>query len=471
MKGGLLVTGRGIQRGDILIKDGLIQRIVPEGESPSALRVIDASGRYVLPGIIDAHCHPVYADRMDTFTRSAAFGGITTIIPFIGALRAWGLSGRTSDVVRDFIQESERTSYLDFGVHAAFTAEDDVERELPLLMEMGVLSFKMFMAYPRRGMMMPDDRMLRVMALAAEMGGIAMVHAENGYLIDFLVDRLIARGRTGNEYFLPSQPNIAEVEAVFRATIYAAVTRCPLYFVHLSAREVPQLLLRFKAEGVKVYGETCPQYLTLTDEEVQKHGPLAKVGPPLRRREDNEAMWEGLRNGALDAIGSDSCNLTREQKETSMVHPPTGGEVPRAGNILEARFGAPTAEEMLPVVYHEGVNRGRLSLTRLVQVMSENPAKLFGLYPRKGALLPGSDADLVVFDPSVRHTLSAQAIHRNADYTLFEGLEVLGKPVLSIQRGEVVLEGGEVVRPPGRARYLPGNRELAAYAPKGYPVE
>jgi dihydropyrimidinase len=287
------------------------------------------------------------------------------------------------------------------------------------------------------------------------------------------VDRFTAEGKVSREYFLPSQPNIMEVEAVQRAAAYAALTDCPLYFVHLSAREIPEVVKHMKQSGQRIYGETCPQYLSLTNQAVLERGALGKVGPPLREKEDNEAIWRGLASHIIDTVASDSCNVKAEQKEwggaskdfitSSKVGTPSG-------NIFEARFGAPSAEQMLPVVYHDGVNGGRITLPRLVQAMCENPAKIFGLYPKKGVIQEGSDADIVVFDPAIPFTISENTMHGNSDYTLFEGKEVLGAPVFSMQRGEVLIEDGELKRKQGNARFLPGNRDAAAYARNGYPV-
>lgn len=471
IKGGLIVSGSGITRGDILVGDGVVQQI---GEDIRAPKVIDASGKYVLPGIVDAHCHPVYADRMDTFSISAAHGGVTTIIPFFGNLVAWGTSGKASEIIKRLIEEGEEISYLDFAIHAAFVAEDDIIAEIPKLIKMGVPSFKMYMTYPRRGMMMPDQKMLEAMAVAANDGGIAMVHPENGYGIDYLVDKFTAEGKVSREYFMPTQPNILEVEAVNRAATYSVITGCPLYCVHLSAREIPEVIDRMKREGRRIYGETCPQYLSLTNQAVLERGALGKVGPPLREKEDNDSIWYGLASHAIDTVASDSCNVKAEQKEwggASRDFITRLGAKPRPGNIFEARFGAPWVEQMLPVVYHDGVNGGRITLPRLVQTMCENPAKIFGLYPRKGTLQVGSDADLVLLDPTVKFTISEKEMHGNADFTLFEGKEVIGAPVFSMQRGEVLLEDGQLKRKQGDAKFLPRNRDLAAYAKNGFPVD
>ena len=474
VKGGLVVSGASISRQDVLVRGETIEALAPDLSDAPAARTVDASGKYVLPGIIDAHNHPVNADKIDTFSVSAAFGGITTVIPFIQNLPARGPESTAADTIREFIEEAERTSCLDFGVHAILAGADDVDSQVPELIGMGVISFKMFMTYPRRGMMMPDDKMLRAMALASRDGGVAMVHAENGYCIDYLVDTSTAEGRTSREHYAASQPRALEIEAATRAATYASVTDCPLYIVHLSAREMLDVLTRFKGDGLRLYGETCPQYLDLTNQAVLDHGALAKIGPPLREKEDNEAMWSGLASRLIDTVGSDFCGFRKTQKYAGgqsvgpIVERP---DLDEGASIFEASFGGNWAEQMLQVVYEEGVNRGRITLCRLVQVMCENPARIFGLYPKKGTLQPGSDADLVLFDPTVRETLSAESQHCNADFTMFEGKEVLGKPVFSMQRGEVVIEDGELKRPAGRARFLPGDRDLAAYAPNGHRVE
>jgi len=471
IKEGLIVSGKEITRGDILVGDGLIQQI---GDDLQAPKVIDASGKYVLPGIIDAHCHPVYADKIDTFSISAAYGGVTTIIPFIGNVVAWGSSGKTSEIVKGLIEEGGKTSCLDFAIHAVFVAEDDAIAEVPKLLKMGVSSFKMFMSFSKRGMMMPDQKMLEIMAVAAADGGLAMVHPENGYGIDYLVGKFTAEGKVSREYFLPSQPNILEVEAVNRAYTYSVITGCPLYFVHLSAREMPEIIDRMKKEGRHIYTETCPQYLSLTNQAVLERGSLGKVGPPLREKEDNDAIWYGLARHLIDVVGSDSSNVRAEHKEWGGASKDfiTGpGAKPRQDNIFEARFGFAGVEQMLPVVYHDGVNAGRITLPRLVQTMCENPAKIFGLYPRKGTLKVGSDADLILLDPTIKFTISAQTMHGNADFTMFEGKEVIGAPVFSMQRGEVLIEDGQLKRKQGNARFLPGNRDLAAYAKNGFSVE
>ena len=247
--GGLLVSGEGVVKCDVAVTGEIISSVGSHPLRVAAKEVIDASGLYIFPGIIDAHNHPINLDKMDSFTKSSAYGGVTTVIPFMQNMRSRGIEGSTSEIIQDFIEESHQISYLDFGVHAILLGDDDVTVEVPRLMDMGVISFKMYMTYPKRGMMMPDDKMLEAMSLASDAGGIAMVHAENGYCIDYLTDMFIEQGKTGREFYAESQPRILEVEAANRAATYASVTGCPLYVVHLSAREVLTVIERFKSEG------------------------------------------------------------------------------------------------------------------------------------------------------------------------------------------------------------------------------
>jgi len=471
--GGLLVSGEGVVKCDVAVTGEIISSVGPHPLRVAAKEVIDASGLYIFPGIIDAHNHPINLDKMDSFTKSSAYGGVTTVIPFMQNMRSRGIEGSTSEIIQDFIEESHQISYLDFGVHAILLGDDDVTVEVPRLMDMGVISFKMYMTYPKRGMMMPDDKMLEAMSLASDAGGIAMVHAENGYCIDYLTDMFIEQGKTGKEFYAESQPRILEVEAANRAATYASVTGCPLYVVHLSAREVLNVIERFKSEGTKIFGETCPQYLDLTNQHLLDYGPLAKIGPPLREKADNEAMWKGLKNGVIDTIASDFCGFSKAHKYSggrSSGQVEALDEIKDNENIFEASFGGNWTEQMLPVVFEEGVNKGRITLTRLVQVMCENPAKIFGIFPKKGTIKVGSDADIVLFDPTVQHTLSAEAQHCNSDFTMFEGKEVLGKPIYSMQRGRPIIKDGQILPLQGSANYLPGDVTLTACTETGYPV-
>jgi len=474
--GGLLVSGDGISKGDVLIRG---EKVVQVGEGLSNRDVgktIDASGKYVLPGGVDAHAHPTFSDKIDNMSICAAFGGVTTLICFVGSLPSWGYPGKTEDIVTQFIEEAERKSVLDVGVHAILTPEDEsrISIIIPRLIREGVLSFKMFMTYTPRTpnmphLQMPDHVLVEIMDLTARNGGIAQVHCETGCCIDYLADISVEAGNTGPEWHAPSQPSILEVEAVTRAATFSAVTGCPLYPVHLSAREVPAVIRHFRElDKAPLYAETCPHYLTLTNEEVLAKGPLAKVGPPLREREDNDAMWQAVADGTINVIGSDSTGFSSAEKFGGPDNKARAGDDISRFNIFQGTFGANTIEHMMPVIWSRGVNEGRITLPVLVRQLCENPAKIFGLYPQKGSLQEGSDADLVVWDPTATHKVRGQ--HGNADFSTFEGFELLGMPVLTMQRGDVVIEDGELVRPPGKARFIPGVPDRAAYALKGYNV-
>ena len=472
IKGGLVATGDGVRRADIVIEGGSIAAVVPDASAAPAARVIDAAGRYVLPGAVDAHCHPVNSDRIDSMSMTAAFGGITTVIPFMGNVRAWGWTGNTVDIMHRFIDEAERTSYLDFAIHGVFTPSDreTYRASVGELVRMGITSFKMFMAYSRRGMMTPDDMLLDIMSLAAYDGGLAQVHAETGCCIDFLIDRFTDAGQTSPDFFGPSQPNMLEVEALTRAATFSAVAGAPLYPVHLSARETPAALRHFREmDKAPLYAETCPHYLTLTNDEMLTKGALAKCGPPLREADDTEAMWQAVADGTINVIASDSCGLASAQKLTGgMSEQAPGASAPEGPvSIFEGAFGLNTIEFMVPVVWTRGVNAGRITLPRLVQTLCENPAKIFGLWPRKGALLPGSDADVAIWDPAKTHVVDKQ--HGNTDFSSFEGFELLGMPEVVMQRGEVIVQHGTLVGGQGRARYLKGDANAASYA-QGGPV-
>jgi dihydropyrimidinase len=447
VKGGALVDATNVVQGDLCIRDGKVQAVVRDAAPERAARVVDASGCYVLPGMLDAHVHPIYADSMETLSLSAAHGGITTLIHFIGSgnFTAWGAKPEWSlaDSIDHFRGEGETTSYLDFAFHAAIAQADDHRKTIPAGVALGVTSFKMFLAYKSRGMMLSDDQMMEAMEIMRDTGALAMVHAESGCAIDYLEQKLIASGKTTAEHYLPSRPNTLEEEATFRASAFARVARCPLYVVHMSCREAIAVTTRAKATGQAVFAETCPHYLVLTDEAVRRHGANFKIGPPLRSTEDVEALWTAVRDGYVDVIASDHG-----------AHPP---EAKRRGanDIFAAPFGVPGSETLLPLMYHFGVHEGRIPITRLVELLAERPAKIFGLYPTKGTWQVGADADLVLLDAKGSTTITASTQHSRAGYTAYEGMELRGRVVQTIQRGRTVFERGTLAARPGWGRFLP----------------
>ena len=445
IKGGVLVNSSELRLADVFIRNGVIDSIERPGSGKKARHVIDATGKFVLPGIVEAHLHPVYADRLDTLSKSAVYGGITTLIPYIGAVKAWGVKGNLWDAVNYFIDEGARDSVIDFGLHCSLVNSDldDLDSLIPRICERGVRSFKGFMAYKRRGMFLPDGDILRILRTLRDNGGLFCVHAENGELCDFLEDSFIAEGKTGPEYYAPSRPDICEAEAVFRILSFGKTIDCPIYVVHVSTWEALDVIELFrKWSSAPIYAETCTHYLTLTDEEMRNMGSLAKVSPPLREKRDIDALWQAVKDGRIDVIGADTAGHLIESKE------------PRWGDVFKAPAGLPGQETMFTVTYDEGFNRRSVSLCRLVELMAEKPARIFGLYPRKGVIQQGADADVLIFDPTKEHEIRMVGQHTKSDYTMYEGRRCLGAPELVMQRGEILLENGELRATKGRAQFL-----------------
>jgi dihydropyrimidinase len=435
VRGGIIVNANGLTSGDIFVRKGVIEKIGEADYSPST-KGINASGKFILPGIIDSHLHPHYVDDFGSLSLSAAFGGVTTMIPFIRKMKGSNLV----ESLKYYQEEGLSKSYLDFGLHGELASGDDLRVLIPECVKLGVTSFKMFMAYPKRGLMLRDDELVAAMEIISDNGSLAMVHPENGFAIDYLEEKSISRGNISPKFYSKTRPNLVEAEAVYRAIALAKMADCPLYLVHLSAKESMGPLRLLKDQ--KIYAETCPQYLTLTDQEMVRRGPLAKIAPPLREREDTDALWYAISDGLIDTIGSDHAPYTPEMKGSP------------EGNIFDVPFGAPGVETSLPVLYDEGLNKGRITICQLVKVMSENPAKIFGLYPKKGTVQVGSDADIIIFDPGCDWTIKAENLHSKSCYSLFEGRHCLGRCTTVIQRGKVILQDLELKAEYGNARFL-----------------
>src|SRR4030043_144446 len=434
IQGGMVVTGAGIQKADVAIKGEKIIRVKPRLLQEEAGRVIDASGKYVMPGVIDVHVHPVYEDDMGGLSLTAAHGGVTTLIHFAYAKPGMKLI----DTTKQYQEEGSKKSYLDFGIHGTLFDPASQIEEIPKAFELGVSSFKMFMAYAKLKWMTDDYHLAAAMNLIAECGGMAMVHAENGLVTDYLEDRSLKRGEDQKAVFLKTRPDYLEAEAIFRAISIAAITRCPLYIVHLSTARGIVPLQTARAEGQTIYVESCPQYLTMTDAKLQKLGPLAKIGPPLRTEKDRLALWKAIQKGLVDVVASDHAPKAKKIEDP----------------FFESSYGSPQSETMLTVTYDEGVNKKRIKPNKLVQLFSENPAKIFGLYPKKGTIQEGSDADLVIFDPKYAYTIRQENQHSGAPYTLYERRKCLGKPILTMQRGKILVEDGEMKGKPGEGKFL-----------------
>ena len=435
IRGGLVVTGGGCWPADVCVKNGQIAALATPGVSPRrAGRVIDAHDCLILPGAVDIHTHPVYLDDLHGISVTAACGGVTTMVHY-----AYAKPGMKLMVTLErFCEEGQAGSLLDFGLHGGLFDVGHQLEEVPDAFKFGVTSFKVFMTYAKLGWMTDDYWLTALLDVVGHEHGLVAVHAENGLATDYLEDKFLREGRSPVETFTAMRPDVLEAEAINRAIALAQVAGCALYIVHNSAAACLEPLRRAQARGWRVYGETCPQYLTLTEETTLKLGALAKIGPPLRTVADNQVLWEGLLDGTLQTVGSDHAPKAKKTSD----------------DFFAAPYGSPQIETMLPVMYDAAVVGRKIPVTRLVQWMSENPARLVGLYPRKGVLRVGSDADLVIFDQRRRHALNAATPHSSADYTLYEGRVITGAPVLTMQRGEVIVEQGRVVAQPGRAQFL-----------------
>ncbi|MGI5838034.1 MAG: dihydroorotase [Chloroflexota bacterium] len=439
IKGGTVVWTSGRQRLDIGVRDGKIECLARSLEA-GAEQVIDAGGLYVLPGIIDSHVHPIHAENFTSVSEAAAFGGVTTLMHFIYTKPQLGLV-ETLQAARE---EAESSSLMDFGLHATVSDTQRRLKEIPVAVEMGVSSFKFFTAYQRRGMYTSDTDLFQAMEVIASLNGLVMVHAENGALVDLFEDRCRSTGANGGSDYLSSRPPETEAEAVYRVASLARLARCPLYAVHVSCAEALHLLARVRVQGqFPLFVETCPHYLTLEGEETMaRFGTKAKIAPPLRGAEDIAALWAGIAARSVDVVGSDHSAFDPDEKN------------PESGNLFDAGFGAPGIESMLVMVHEEGVNRGRITLERMVELLAESPARIFGLH-NKGRIVPGADADLVLFDPTAEKLLSDSDLHGKAYYSLYSGRKVRGIPRMVIQSGRVVVDGSQLLAKPGYGRFVP----------------
>lgn len=442
IRGGRVVSEGGVLEADIAITGGTIAAVASPALAIAAREVVDVAGAYVLPGAIDTHVHfNVFNPMVDDFestSAAAAYGGVTTMMPFIGGRE--GMS--VVEGLEHFAAEGERHSVVDFAMHCRLRPDPALIEQIPDAIAYGVPSIKMFQAYKKRGMLFTDDQLLRGMELTAAHGGMVLVHAENGQVIDYLEDKLTREGKTGPEFYLASRPHFTEAEAVSRAIELAGFAHCPLYVVHLSTADGLEHIRRARGRGHAVYAETCPQYLLLTDVEMARQKGLAKIAPPLRWDRDREALWAGLAQGVVQTLGSDHAPFLVADKLV--------GE----RDIFQAGFGMPGVETMMPLVLGESLRAGRLTLPQLAAAASENAAKLFGLYPQKGAIRTGADADLLVVDPDSEWTISARDLHSRAGYTCFEGWRVKGRITMSFLRGRPLLRDGRLCQSPGYGRFL-----------------
>jgi dihydropyrimidinase len=448
IKNGTVVTAADLYEGDVLVEG---ERIAVIGTSldVQADRTIDASGRYVLPGGIDVHTHldmpfggTTSADDFESGTRAAAFGGTTSIVDFAIQYRGQSLKY----ALDAWTAKAEGRAVIDYGFHMIMTdLNDQTEAEMDALVGEGVTSFKLFMAYP--GVFMLDDASIfRALLRTGKNGGTICMHAENGGVIDVLVQRALAEGKTAPKYHALTRPARAEAEATHRAIALAEIADVPIYIVHLSAAEALEMVTEARDRGLPAYAETCPQYLFLSYdnyEEPDFAGAKYVMSPPLRERAKQAQLWRGLAFNDLQCISTDHCPFCmKEQKELGR------------NDFSKIPNGAPGIETRMSLVYDGGVRAGRITLNRFVELTSTSPAKIFGLFPRKGTIAPGSDADIVVFDPNRTMTLSAKTLHMKVDYSPYEGRQVTGAAETVLSRGRLVIEDGRFVGRSGAGRFL-----------------
>jgi len=449
IRNGSVVTATDTYKADVAIAQGRIAAIAKDLPVENASKVLDASGRLLLPGGIDVHTHldmpfggTTSADDFETGTRAAAFGGTTTLIDF--AIQYKGQPLRQA--FDTWMGKAAGKAVCDYAFHCIVTDVSGGQlAEMNDLVHEGVTSFKLFMAYP--GVFMLDDgSIFRALQSTAKNGGLVCMHAENGSAIDVIVQQALAEGKKAPKYHALTRPTTAEAEATARAIALAEMAGAPLYIVHLSSNDALEKVREARDRGLPVYAETCPQYLYLSIENFDApgfEGAKYVFTPPLREKWHQEKLWNGLKRDHLQVVSTDHCPFCfKEQKELGR------------DDFTKIPNGGPGVEHRLSLIYSGGVASGRFSVNRFVELVATTPAKLFGLYPRKGTIAVGSDADLVIFDPYRKHIISATTHHMRVDYSMFEGIPVTGMPDIVLSRGRVVVEGDKFLAHAGQGEFL-----------------
>lgn len=447
IKGGTIVTASDHYLADVGIKDGKIVLIGRE-IALSTHETVDATGHYVFPGGIDVHTHldmpfggTMASDDFATGTVAGAYGGTTTIVDF--AIQAKGQT--LAQTAETWQKKAVGKSVIDYGLHIAITdMNDDILAEIPNMIADGYPSYKLFMTYD--GLRVTDEVLMKVLVQTKLHGGLVSVHAENNYMIDYMVKKYLAEGKTEPLYHALSRPAIAEGEATGRAIRLATLVQAPLYIVHLSCKESLAEVAAARDQGLPIMAETCPQYLYLSEDNYREpgfNGAKYVMSPPLRTVDNQEFLWKGLQTGYVQIVATDHCPFFfKGQKDMGR------------DSFVKIPNGAPGIETRMILLFGQGVMNKKLSLEQFVNITATNPAKIFGMYPNKGTIALGSDADLVIFDPLVNVTITKSLLHENVDYTPYEGIEVQGVPVMTISGGKIIVKNGQFVGQMGAGKFI-----------------
>jgi dihydropyrimidinase len=445
--GATAVTPSGVARADVGVAAGKIAKVAPPGALEPAHRTIDAPGMLVIPGAVDPHTHldaEMFSshtiDDFESGTAAAAAGGVTTIVDY--AFQAQG--GSLADAIEKWHAKARDRAIIDYSFHVALLdPSPEAIAEIPRIVERGVSSIKIFMM---QGFEARARDYLRAFKMAGESGALLAIHAEDEHLIGFCTERLLAAGRRDVTHFAASRPPLSEAAAVRRALAMTELSAAPAYFVHLSSREAIDEIRRARASGRVVMAETRPIYLYLTEERFLEPNGAKYVGyPPLRTAEHRDAIWTALADGTVDVVATDHCSWTLERKIS-------------ADRFTRMPPGMSNLETLVPMLYSEGVAKGRISISRWVDLTATNAAKIFGMYPRKGAIVEGADADLVIFDPNHKVVIDSREMHSRADYDPFDGFEVTGWPKMTIARGVPIVMERKVDASRGRGEFIARDR-------------
>jgi len=435
--GKVLRSGR-LAKANIVIENGRI-RSVGIAEPKQVDKRIDAKGRLILPGLVDGHAHlydPAFTNREDftTGTSAAAAGGVTAVVEMVLSTPV-----DTPERVKAKIEQGKRNSLIDFSLHAGMMNLSNLPN-IATIAGLGVRSFKTFTCKPYYS---DDHTLMSLMRETSMQNSILNVHAEDEQTANENLDRLTAEGRKDPKAHTEWKPNVAEERAVRKVVAFSRALKARLHISHMSTREGVEIIRQNKRLRVRVTAETCPHYLTFTRGDMKKQGPYLKMNPSLKGLKDVQALWEGLRDGTIDIVTSEHAPGERVEKEVGWT------------DIWKAWGGVPAIETMLPVLLSEGVNKGRIGLTTLQRICCENPARVFGLYPRKGVIQKGADADLVIVDLKAKRKVRAEALHYKVGWTPYEGRTLKGWPILTVRQGEILYEDEQVVGKPGAADFLP----------------